>query len=137
MTFMNWKSGNARLRTFALATVFAALLVWTLKAQVPNPIQAAKDALNKAKQQTRAVAQPSANGTPAAANGTPAAINNGALNPPPGTKMEATLLSPPLPGAGFMISPLGIHMVTLTRSGSRQVVLYDNVEGPKFDRVLG
>ena len=28
--------GNARSRTFALAAVAAALVVWTLKAQVPN-----------------------------------------------------------------------------------------------------
>jgi hypothetical protein len=148
MTFVNLKSGNGRSRPFAVAAVVAALSVWTLKAQILNPIQAAKDAVNKAKQQTKAGAQPSAtgtsaagNGTPAAANGTPAANNtannNGALNPTPGTKIEATLLSPPLPGASFTISPLGIHMVTLTRSGSRQVVLYDNVEGPKFDRILG
>jgi hypothetical protein len=152
MTFMNWKSGNGRSRTFVLAAVVAALSVWTLKAQIPNPIQAAKDAVNKAKQQTKAGAQPSPNSTPASANsgtpaatnstpaaatGTPTANNNSALNPPPGTKIEAALLSPPLPGAGFMVSPLGIHMATLTRSGSRQVVLYDNVEGPKFDRLPG
>jgi hypothetical protein len=61
---------------------------------------------------------------------------NGALNPPSGTKIEATLLSPPLPGASFAISPLGIHMVTFSRSGSRAVVLYDNVEGPKFDQIM-
>jgi len=88
---------HARSRMFALATIIAALLAWTLRAQAPN----------------------------------------GALNPPAGTKIEATLLSPPLPGAGFAVSPLGIHMATLTRSGSRQVVLYDNVEGPKFDQILG
>jgi hypothetical protein len=141
---MNSKSGNARSCTFALATVVAALSVWTLNAQILNPIQAAKDALNKARQQTNAAPQRSANsnpaaanGTPAAANGTPAANNNGAFNPPPGTKIEATLLSPPLPGAGFAVSPLGIHMATLTHSGSRPVVLYDNVEGPKFDQIMG
>jgi hypothetical protein len=137
MKFTNWKPGNARSRTFVFATVVAALLVCTLKAQIPNPIQAAKDALNAAKQQTKGGAQPSSSGAPAAANGTPATNNNGALNPPPGTKIEATLLSPPLPGAGFVISPLGIHMATIAHSGSRMVVIYDNVEGPKFDTIMG
>jgi hypothetical protein len=151
MTFMNWKSGHARLRNFVLAMIVAVLSVWTLQAQIVNPIQAAKDAINKAKQQQKSGAPPSTNGTPAppnstpppangtsaAANSTPATNNNGAINPMPGTKIEATLLSPPLPGAGFAISPLGIHMATMTKSGSRQVVLYDNVEGPKFDRLLG
>ena len=78
--------GNARSRTFALAAVAAALVVWTLKAQVPN-------------------------------------VGNGALNSPPGTKIEATLLSPPLPGASFVVSPLGIHIATLSHSGSRSVIL--------------
>jgi len=157
MTFINSKSGKAWSRAFARATVLTALLVWTLEAQFPNPIQAAKDALKKAKQQTTTAPQPSANGTPTAnttpavasgtpsapnatptaPNGTPATNTNGALNPPPGTKIEAALLSPPLPGAGFAVSPLGIHMATLSHSGSRPVVLYDNVEGPKFDQIMG
>src|SRR5580658_5374993 len=129
MTFMNSKSGNARLHTFALATVLTVSVVWTLEAQIANPIQAAKDAL-KAKQPSKAT-------TPASAASNPAANNNGTISPPPGTKVEATLLSPPLPGAGFAVSPLGIHMATLTRSGSRPVVLYDNAEGPKFDQIIG
>jgi hypothetical protein len=58
-------------RRAAIATILAALLVLTLEAQIPNPIQAAKDALNKAKQQTKA--------TPASPAGSPAANNNGAI----------------------------------------------------------
>jgi len=150
MTLKNWKLADARLRTLALATAFSLLPGALLQAQILNPIQAAKDALNKAKQQNKAGAQPPPNGTtttantpPAAANSTPAtahgssaANENGPFNPPAGTKIEATLLSPPLPGAGFAVSPLGIHMATLTHSGSRLVMLYDNVEGPKFDQII-
>ena len=137
MTATNLKSGNARSRSFALAMVFAALLMWTLQAQIPNPIQAAKDAVNKAKQQNNAAAPSSRSGAPAANNSVNAANKDGAINPPAGTKIEATLLSPPLPGAGFVVSPLGIHMATLAHSGSRSVVIYDNVEGPKFDQIMG
>jgi hypothetical protein len=141
MSFTNWKSRNARPFTFARAAVAVALMTFTLKAQFPNPIQAAKDALNKAKQQTKRGAQPVAN-TPAtnntpAANSIPTANTKGAISTPPGTKIEATLLSPPLPGAGFAVSPLGIHMATLAHIGSRSVVIYNNVEGPKFDQIVG
>jgi len=141
MTFTNWNSRNARPCTFARAAVAVGLMTFTLKAQFPNPIQAAKDALNKAKQQKKGGAQPAASTTPAnttpAANTSPTANANGAISVPPGTKIEAKLLSPPLPGAGFAVSPLGIHMATLAHSGSRSVVIYDNVEGPKFDQIVG
>src|SRR5579871_4533580 len=124
----------------ALGAVLLILTGGSLAAQIPNPIQAAKDALKKAKQQQAGqpaqAGQQAKAGPEAQATGSPAANETGAFSPPPGTKIEATLLSPPLPGAGFAVSPLGIHMATVTHSGSRSVVLYDNVEGPKFDQIF-
>jgi hypothetical protein len=125
-----------------LATAFSILPFGSLMAQIPNPIQAAKDALKKAGQPAPAGQPPQSGqqtkaGQQAPASGNPATNENGPFSPPPGTRIEATLLSPPLPGAGFAVSPLGIHMATVTHSGSRLVVLYDNVEGPKFDQILG
>jgi hypothetical protein len=56
---------------------------------------------------------------------------------PGAAKIEQVLLSTPQPGAGFAVSPVGVHMATVTHSGSRMVVIYDNVEGPKFDEIYG
>ena len=133
---------TVKLVRLALATAVSILPFGSLTAQFPNPIQAAKEALKKAGQPAQAgqlaqAGQQTKAGAPASANGSSAANENGAFSPPPGTKIEAALLSPPLPGAGFAVSPLGIHMATLSRSGSRAVVLYDNVEGPKFDQIMG
>jgi Tol biopolymer transport system component len=150
---------TVKLVRLALATALSILSCGSLPAQFKNPIQAAKDALKKAEQQTKA-GQPAQPGQPpqpgqaaqpgqpaqpgqqakagpqAPATGSPAANETGAFTPPPGTKIEATLLSAPLPGASFTVSPVGVHMATVTHSGSRSVVLYDNVEGPKFDQLM-
>lgn len=40
MTFINLKTGSARPHSVVLGVVAAALLVVTLQAQVPNPIEA-------------------------------------------------------------------------------------------------
>jgi len=62
---------------------------------------------------------------------------SGAIRPPKGTKVEETVLAPLAPGAKFFISPHGVHVATWENSGSRAVIYYDGVPGPKFDEILG
>src|SRR6185437_2101926 len=57
--------------------------------------------------------------------------------PPNGTKIEETVLAPVSTGAKFFISPHGVHLATYENSGSRVVIYYDGVPGPKFDEILG
>lgn len=40
-------------------------------------------------------------------------------------------------GTQYIVSPYGVHVSTLMNSGSRWVINYDGVEGPKFDQVFG
>ena len=35
------------------------------------------------------------------------------------------------------VSPHGVHVATFENSGSRAVIYYDGVPGPKFDEILG
>lgn len=62
---------------------------------------------------------------------------SGPIHPPHGTKVEETVLAPLAPGARFFISPRGVHVATLENSGSRAVMYYDGVPGPKFDEIVG
>lgn len=57
-------------------------------------------------------------------------------NPPPGTKVEQKLVAPYQPQSSFFISPKGVHVASIDQSGSRPAVIYDGVEGPKFDEIL-
>jgi hypothetical protein len=83
------------------------------------------------KQQQRA-SQPSAPAQPQAQES-----QNGPhpFQPPTGTKVEEKVLGPADPGARFYLSPHGVHVAVVTTAGSRGVVLYDGVEGPKFDEI--
>ena len=62
---------------------------------------------------------------------------SGPIHPPHGTKVEETVMAPLAPGAKFFISPHGVHVATLENSGSRAVMYYDGVPGPKFDEIVG
>src|SRR5438067_11434570 len=62
--------------------------------------------------------------------------DSGAFNPPAGTKIEETVLAPLQERASFEVSPHGVHVATTETDGSRAVVWYDGVEGPKFDEIL-
>jgi WD40 repeat protein len=54
---------------------------------------------------------------------------------PAGTKVEEKVLGPADQGARFYVSPHGVHVAVVTTAGSRGVVLYDGVEGPRFDEI--
>jgi WD40 repeat protein len=130
--------GVLRLHGIALATAMTFLCCAPAAAQIVNPIQAARDAVNKAKQQKAAPATvngKASNGA-APANGSSTANPNGPFTPPPGTKIEPTLLAPRVQGAQFAVSPRGVHMGTVSHSGSRWTVIYDGVPGPQFDQIF-
>ena len=63
--------------------------------------------------------------------------DSGSFTPPPGTKIEPALMAPIEQGAMVAVSPHGAHVATASHSGSRQVVIYDGVPGPKFDSLIG
>jgi hypothetical protein len=51
-------------------------------------------------------------------------------------KVETQLLLPPEPGMQYELSPKGLHVAGVVLRGSRQVLVYDGADGPKFDQVL-
>ena len=82
-------------------------------------------------------AQPAASTQPGGrAEVTPSAPGAG-VSAPAGTKIVPVVVAPVEQGAPFAISPRGAHMATLSHLGSRLVVIYDGVTGPKFDQILG
>lgn len=60
----------------------------------------------------------------------------GPFKAPAGTKIEEKILAPVQQDAKFVVSPHGVHVATVETDGSRAVVWYDGVEGPKFDEIL-
>jgi hypothetical protein len=62
---------------------------------------------------------------------------SGPIHAPAGTKVVETVMAPLAPGAKFFVSPHGVHIATQENSGSRAVIYYDGVPGPKFDEILG
>jgi hypothetical protein len=116
--------------------ILVAIFSLPLDAQFTNPLKAAKDAYNKAKAQTQRQTQAQTPGQNPAQKSSPAANVDGPFTVPPGTKIEPTLLAPTEQGAQFAVSPHGIHMGTVSHSGSRFTVIYDGVPGPKFDQIF-
>jgi hypothetical protein len=139
----------------AVAVVAVGLVAAPVAAQTQNPIQAIKDAWKKAreqqkeqqqqKQQTQQPQQQQRQQQPGQrqrpgqqpAPGQAQAADAGPITPPPGTKIEEKVLAPVQQGAQFFVSPRGVNVATVALSGSRQVVWYNGVEGPKFDEILG
>jgi hypothetical protein len=119
--------------TMAIATPNSAIAqsVWDkMKQQVQQQQAQQKQGQKPAQQQQKNSSQP--------ANSQSNAQNNdtGPFTPPPGTKIDPVVMSPIEQGAQFSVSPHGIHVATLSHSGSRPVVIYDGVVGPKFDQVF-
>ena len=51
-------------------------------------------------------------------------------------KVESQLLLPAEPGMQYEISPKGLHVAAVALRGSRQVLVHDGEDGPRFDQVL-
>ena len=103
-----------------------------------NPWQAAKDAWKKShQQQAQTPGQPGQSAAhPAQQQSNPAGVVSGSFTPPSGTKIDQKVLAPLVSGARFYVSPHGVHVAAVENSGSRVVVIYDNVAGPKFDQIV-
>jgi hypothetical protein len=143
-------------RTNALFVLFlVAILGMTLGASAQSAQksvwQQLKDAAKQAQQQQKAQQQQQQQQQTQPQTGQPQAqrstkrgqpssqsqINeSGPIKPPAGTKIEETVLAPLQQGARFQVSPHGLHVATIENDGSRAVVYYDGVEGPKFDQIL-
>jgi hypothetical protein len=128
----------------ALAAMAIAALVMTpgsvAAAQSQNPVDAFKDAWKKAKdpQQLGKNGQPAQQQKPGQQQKPQAMpVLNGPFTPPPNVKIDPVVVGPALTTGMNTISPHGVHVATVTHSGSRQVVIYDGVGGPKFDQILG
>ena len=61
---------------------------------------------------------------------------SGPLKLPAGSKIDEKVMAPVQDRAKFEISPHGVHLATVETEGSRAVVWYDGVEGPKFDDII-
>jgi hypothetical protein len=142
----------------AVAAIAALVLtVGSAVAQSQNPIDAIKDAWKKAKdQQTLGKNGQPTTGQPAPgqpmpgqplgaaqpanapqARGGTQVNDTGPFTPPVGTKIESVVVAPVEQGSLFGVSPYGVHVATLSHSGSRMVMIYDGVAGPKFDQIFG
>ncbi len=116
-------------------------LVPMLAGQTAPKKESVWDKMKKAAQQSAQQSQSSSQTkqpqdrgrTPAGKQGT---NDSGPFKPPAGTKIEEKILAPVKQGARFVVSPHGVHVATISNSGSRSVVIYDGVEGPKFDEIL-
>jgi WD40 repeat protein len=128
---------------YLLAAVLIAGLASLAAAQSQNqnPVQSLKNIWNKNPQQQQ---QQPANGQPNSPQGNkpgqPAAqgsVNDkGPFTPPPGTKIDPVVMAPIEQGGAFAVSPHGVHVATVSHAGSRLLIIYDGVPGPKFDQLF-
>lgn len=135
----------------AIALIVGATLGLTQQtAAAQGPWTKIKEAAEKAKkieeelkrrQQQKPPASPPAEGTPtekqpqaapasaAKPTATPASAKSSA-------KVEEQVLLTGDSGREYFVSPRGQHVAAVVLRGSRQVVVHDGVDGPKFDEVL-
>jgi len=101
-----------------------------------NPCSTTAPAPAAAPGATANSAQPAAGTRPiGSVGGVPSASAVGATSPA-GTKIDPIVVAPVEQGSPFAISPRGVHVATLSHLGSRFVVVYDGVTGPKFDQMF-
>jgi len=135
------------LPSLAMLATLIATIPGTTNAQTapkkPSLWQQMKDAAKQAGQPAGQPAQqPQPAGQKPAKPGQPAqpgaaqGNDTGPFTPPPGTKIDPVVMAPVEQGAQFAVSPHGIHVATLSHSGSRAVIIYDGVTGPKFDQLF-
>lgn len=100
-----------------------------------TPAPAAPSALTASPAQQGKPAQQQKPGQQQQAPTAPPANAAGPFSPPPNVKIEQTVVGPAVQTYAYAVSPHGSHVATNTHSGSRQVIIYDGVEGPKFDQI--
>ncbi len=144
MSYSMVKSGLSLAFLAALIGTNALIAAGQDAPKKPSLWQQMKDAAKQAQQQGRPQQQPQQQPgqrpgqqqRPGQSQGGGQINDSGPFKPPAGTKIEEKILAPVQQGARFAVSPHGLHVVTLSNSGSRAVVIYDGVEGPKFDEIL-
>ncbi|HKR83891.1 MAG TPA: hypothetical protein VJS37_06915 [Terriglobales bacterium] len=139
-------SGLGTIFSFVIWAAVVAVLLGTAFGQntqkKPSVWQQMKDAAKRGAQQgqpqqpqQQPVQKPAKPG-PARQQALGQVNDSGPFKPPAGTKIQEAVLAPVQEGAKFEVSPHGVHVATLATDGSRAVVWYDGVEGPKFDEIL-
>ena len=98
--------------------------------EVKEQVEAAKPKKGEAKRPT---ATPDGGAQP---GGQPDAAGGGAAGPVSSARVESEVLLTAEPGLQYVLSPKGQHVAAVRMSGSREVLVYDGVDGPKFDEVL-
>jgi hypothetical protein len=138
---------NLRLKSIGRLLGFVLIVAFTLTASGQQKKESVWDKIKKAGQQGAQQGQQpqqpqpgqrqDGRGRPSSPNQSQSQINDsGAFTPPAGTKITETVLAPVQDRAKFEVSPHGVHVATIETDGSRAVVWYDGVEGPKFDEIL-
>lgn len=136
---------KTRIALFALAVVGMGLAAGARPvAARQNPWEIIKKEAKKVKDQVNATKpkkgetkRPSA--TPdddTRPGGQPDAAGRAGAGPPSSAKVESEVLLTAEPGLQYLLSPKGQHMAAVVMRGSREVLIYDGVEGPRFDEVL-
>ena len=123
--------------SYTLAVVLGVAALASAQSQKTSVWQQVKDAAKQAQQQKNGQQQPSQH--PDKRGGQVPqdhANDSGPFKPPAGTNIQETVLAPVQANAKFEISPHGVHVATVETDGSRSVVYYDGVEGPKFDEII-
>ena len=127
--------------TFAILMALMAAAPGTVMGQdtpkKPSLWQQMKDAAKQAGQKPGQPPKPGQQqGSNSASQAGGPVNDSGPFQPPAGTNIEEKILAPLQQGASFEVSPHGLHVATIESDGSRAVVYYDGVEGPKFDEIL-
>lgn len=136
---------KTRIALFALAAVVMGLAAGARPvAARQNPWEIIKKEAKKVKEQVNATKpkkgeakRPS--GAPddgAQPGGQPDAAGRAGAGPPSSAKVESEILLTAEPGLQYLLSPKGQHVAAVVLRGSREVMVYDGVDGPKFDEIL-
>lgn len=64
------------------------------------------------------------------------AMNTAAAQRPAKTTVESQVMLTAEPGMQYAVSAKGQHVAAVVLRGSRQVMVHDGVDGPRFDEVL-
>jgi hypothetical protein len=139
---------NLRLKNIASLLGLALIGAFTLTAGGQQKKESVWDKIKKAGQQGAQQGQPQQQPQPGQQpgqrpsrpgqqpSGGGQVNDSGPFKPPAGTKIEEKIMAPVQDRAKFEVSPHGVHVATIETDGSRAVVWYDGVEGPKFDEIL-
>ncbi len=134
-------TSSTAINKISVVLVFAAVLGGTTSAKAQSVWDKIKAQAQKGQQQNQPQqksTQPNQAQKPGQkpTQGNTQADDTGPFTPPAGTKIDPVVMAPFEQGAAVAVSPNGIHVATLSHAGSRAVIIYDGVVGPKFDQLF-